>query len=246
MAKQFKVIAEGKYACFSRPELREERVSYDIPTVSALEGMLKNIYWKPAMRYVIDKIIVFNPFQYITMMKNEIKVKPTTSGVWRRMKNPTTDIRIYTDEKRRQNQTQYLKNVKYGIEFHIELTGIRSDRERQECCPIIKHQEILKRRLLSGEDFHGIPYLGLSECLVEKIYMVDEFDLTQIHKEIRAEKNKDMGYMLYRVHFLDNGIPVNNDWEHKVFSDKMKALYYRPYMQGGVIDVKKYARDVKW
>ena len=59
MSYGFKVIVEGDYACFTRPELKVERVSYDVPTPGALEGLLKSVYWKPAIRYVIDKIIVF-------------------------------------------------------------------------------------------------------------------------------------------------------------------------------------------
>ena len=59
MSYGFKIIVEGDYACFTRPELKVERVSYDVPPPGALEGMLKSIYWKPAIRYVIDRIIVF-------------------------------------------------------------------------------------------------------------------------------------------------------------------------------------------
>ena len=59
MSYGFKIIVEGDYACFTRPELKVERVSYDVPTPGALEGLLKSVYWKPAIRYVIDKIIVF-------------------------------------------------------------------------------------------------------------------------------------------------------------------------------------------
>ena len=56
----FRIIVEGDYACFTRPEMKVERVSYDVPTPGALEGMLKSVYWKPAIRYVIDKIIAFS------------------------------------------------------------------------------------------------------------------------------------------------------------------------------------------
>ena len=64
MSYGFKVLVEGDYACFTRPELKVERVSYDVPTPGALEGMLKSVYWKPAVRYVIDKIIVFHPIDF--------------------------------------------------------------------------------------------------------------------------------------------------------------------------------------
>lgn len=73
MSYGFKVLVEGDYACFTRPELKVERVSYDVPTPGALEGMLKSVYWKPAVRYVIDKIIVFHPIDFINIRRNEVK-----------------------------------------------------------------------------------------------------------------------------------------------------------------------------
>ena len=79
MSFGFKIMAEGDYACFTRPEMKVERVSYDWPTPSALEGMLKSIYWKPAIRYVIDKIVVFNKIEFANIRRNEVKEKMTLS-----------------------------------------------------------------------------------------------------------------------------------------------------------------------
>ena len=73
VAYGFKMVVEGDYACFTRPELKVERVSYDVPTPGALEGMLKSYYWKPAIRYVIDKIIVFQPIDFVSIRRNEVK-----------------------------------------------------------------------------------------------------------------------------------------------------------------------------
>ena len=60
----FRIIVEADYALYTRPECKVERVTYPVPTPSALEGMLKAVFWKPAIRYVIDKIVVFNPIRY--------------------------------------------------------------------------------------------------------------------------------------------------------------------------------------
>ena len=81
MGYGFKIIAEGDYALFSRPEMKVERVSYDVPTPGAIEGMLKCIYWKPAIRYVIDKIVVFNPIDFINVRRNEVKDKVSYQGI---------------------------------------------------------------------------------------------------------------------------------------------------------------------
>ena len=123
----FRIMVEGDYACFTRPEMKVERVSYDVPTPSALIGMLKSIYWKPAIRYVIDRIVVFNPIDFMNVRRNELKEKVSFSSVKAQMKDSRRDISIYSDIARNQRATLLLKNVKYGVEFHFELTGLRSE-----------------------------------------------------------------------------------------------------------------------
>lgn len=232
----FKIIVEGDYACFTRPELKVERVSYDVPTPSAIEGMLKSIYWKPAIRYVIDKIVVFNPIEFMNIRRNEVKDKLKISSVKKQMINGNNDISIYTSETKTQRAAMILKNVKYGIEFHFEMTGLKSDRndETQE-----KHFNIIKRRIEKGQYFR-MPCLGCSEYPVKKICLVDQFDLSDISNEVINMGNYDLGFMLYNVRFEDGGIPINNDWNNPKFSDKASAMYYRPHMIQGVIDINRY------
>lgn len=236
MSYGFKIIVEGDYACFTRPELKVERVSYDVPTPGALEGMLKSIYWKPAIRYVIDKIVVFNPINFTNLRRNEVKDKVLFSKVKGQMNGTGGDPVIYADATRTQRAAMVLKNVKYGIEFHFELTNIRSENEENS---EIKHFNIIKRRLEKGQ-FYRVPCLGCSEFPVKKIELVDEFNEELICEELKNSGNVDLGYMSYRVEFEDGGIPINNDWDNPKFSDRAKALYYRPSMVNGVIDVNKY------
>lgn len=115
MSYGFKVLVEGDYACFTRPELKVERVSYDVPTPGALEGMLKSVYWKPAVRYVIDKIIVFHPIDFINIRRNEVKEKVKFKAVKNQMKGKAESPCIYTSKIRSQRASMVLKNVKYGI-----------------------------------------------------------------------------------------------------------------------------------
>lgn len=232
----FKVIVEGDYACFTRPEMKVERVSYDVPTPSALEGLLKSIYWKPAIRYVIDKIVVFNPINFMNVRRNEVKHKVSMPSV-----SKGSDISIYASESRSQRASMILKNVKYGIEFHFELTGLKSehDDESDE-----KHYNIIKRRLENGQQFRT-PCLGCSEFPVRSIKPVDGFDLSEISPEIISLGDNDLGFMLYALRFADGGKPVNNDWDNPKFSDKANAVYYRPHMINGIIDVAKYAGVMK-
>ena len=237
----FKVMIEGDYACFTRPEMKVERVSYDVPTPGALEGLLKSIYWKPAMRYVIDKIIVFNPIDFINIRRNEVKDKVSKRKMLSQMNGKGEEPYIYTSEMINQRAAAVLKNVKYGVEFHFELTGIKDEEEKEG---EKKHYSIIKRRLEKGQQFRT-PCLGCSEFPVKRIELVEEFDLNLISTDIVEMGDVDLGFMSYRVEFKDKGIPKNNDWDNPVFSDLASTRYYRPHMIRGIIDVDKYRRETR-
>lgn len=237
----FKVLIDGDYACFSRTEMRVERISYDVPTVGALEGILKSVYWKPPIRYVIDKIIVFNPIDFINIRRNEVKDKVSLSAMKSQMKGKNSDPCIYTGESRTQRSSVILKNVKYGVEFHFELTGLKNEDETES---EKKHYNIIKRRLEKGQYFRT-PCLGCSEFPVKSITLVDDFDLNLISRVILDMGDVDLGYMSYKVVFEDGGIPVNGDWDNPKFSDKAHTVYYRPHMINGIIDVDKYREMIK-
>lgn len=238
MPKQFKVLVEADYACYTRPELKVERVSYDVPTPSALEGMLKSIYWKPAMRYVIDKIVVFNPIRFANVRRNEVKKKISYEKVKKQMKGIIeADPSIDVTEERTQRDSMILVDVCYGIEFHIEQTGLRNEREVKECNPQIKHESEFARRLQHGQ-FFRMPCMGCSEFSLKKIAQTETFDLGNVCPENRGDI--DLGFMTYRVVFKDKGVPQKGNWENPIFSDSAITEYYRPHMIDGVIDVHKY------
>lgn len=241
MSYGFKIMVEGDYACFTRPELKVERVSYEVPTPGALEGMLKSIYWKPAIRYVIDKVIVFQPIEFVNVRRNEVKSKVSLSAVKNSMNGKGGNPSIYTQEDRSQRASMILKNVKYGVEFHFELTGIKSEEETDG---ENKHFNIIKRRLENGQWFRT-PCLGCSEFPVKRLEMVEEFDEKLISDDIIRMGDVDLGLMSYKVEFSDRGRPTNGDWNNPKFSDEAKTLYYRPHMIRGVIDVKKYREELK-
>ena len=237
----FKVIIEGERACFTRPEFKVERVSYDVPTPSALEGLLKSIYWKPAIRYHIDKIVVYNPISFTSVRRNEVKEKVSFPGVRAKMKDPDKDVSIYAcdNSMRSQRSATILKNVRYGVEFHFELTGLKSDAESDG---EKKHYNIIKRRLEKGQTFRT-PCLGCSEFPVKSIKLVDEFDEGEISQDIKDMGDVDLGYMLHHLEFEDKGVPVNGSWDSPIFSDKAEAVYYRPHLIAGIIDVNRYEEE---
>lgn len=233
MNNVIRVIAEGDYAMFSRPEMKVERVSYDVPTPGAMEGMLKQVYWKPAVKLLIKRIVVYNPIKFANVRRNEVKSKVLLSDVKKQMKGVGSP-ELYASEIRTQRNSMLLKDVKYGIEFTFKMTGIKSEHE-DEC--IEKHYNIMLRRLKNGQHFRA-PYFGCKEFPVKRLYLTEEFDLSEVCPQNMGDT--DLGYMLYGMDFEDKGQPLNKDWENPVFSDNADAVYYRPHMIDGVIDVEKY------
>lgn len=235
----FKIVVEGDYACFTRPEFKVERVSYDVPTPGALEGMLKSIYWKPAIRYVIDKIVVFNPIESVNIRRNEVKDKVSFQNMKNKMNGGDSNPEIITSESRSQRNAIVLKNVKYGISFHFELTNIQNERSKQIGNERAKHYSIIKRRIENGQ-FFRVPCLGCSEFSVRRIELVDAFDHSKIDRSIRGDV--DLGFMIYKVIFTDDKIREN--WSESDFSDNAMSIYYHPHMINGIIDVKKYREEL--
>ncbi len=234
MGYGFKIIVSGPYASFNRPEMKVERVSYDVPTPGALEGMLKSVYWKPSMRYVVDQIVVFNRIDFMNVRRNEVKDKVLLRAVQGQMRGGDADPSIYAAESRSQRAAMVLRNVRYGVAFHFETTGLQESPGDAE-----KHYNIILRRLRGGQHFRQ-PCFGCGEFPVAKMELVDSFDLSEVCEEIRAAGDVDLGYMLYRMRFEDGGVPVNKNWDAPKFSDKAAPEFYRPHMVGGVIDVQKY------
>lgn len=244
MSFGFKVLITGDYACFTRPEMKVERVSYDVPTPSALEGLLKSIYWKPAIRYEIDKIVVFKPIKFANIRRNEVKEKISYSNISKKMKarndDNSIDISIYASECRSQRSAMVLRDVCYGVEFHFEMTGLKSDNPDDS---EKKHYNIIKRRLENGQFFRS-PCLGNCEFPVREIKMVDDFDLSQISESF-IDRDIDLGFMLYGLNYEDKGMPVNGNWDNPKFSDKADAVYYRPHLVNGIIEISKYREGLK-
>lgn len=229
----FRIIVEADYALYTRPECKVERVTYPVPTPSALEGMLKAVFWKPAIRYIIDKIVVFNPIKYASVRRNEVKDKVLYSAVKRQMKGGDADPCVYTKEKISQRASMLLRSVKYGVEFHFEMTGIRSDGAAETPA---KYAEIIRRRISKGQ-YYQAPFLGCREFPVRSLCLVDDFDYGGIDPSLLGER--DLGIMLYGLRYHDDE-RLKTEWKPAYFSDEADAVFYHPRIVDGVIDVAKY------
>ena len=114
----------GDYACFTRPEMKVERVSYDAMTPSAARGVLEAIHWKPAIRWNIDRIHVLRPIRFENLRRNELGHKISAANVRKAMKRgDTATLHTLVEDDRQQRATTLLRGVAYVIEANFALTG---------------------------------------------------------------------------------------------------------------------------
>src|SRR4051812_1055527 len=148
----------GERACFTRPEMKVERVSYDVITPSAARGVLEAILWKPQMRWVIDRIHVLRPIRFQSFRRNEVGAKISADNARRAMKaRSTAGLGLVVEEDRQQRAATLLVDVAYVIEAHFELT----DKAGPEDSPA-KYLAMFNRRAGTGQCFHQ-PCLGTRE-----------------------------------------------------------------------------------
>jgi CRISPR-associated protein Cas5d len=190
MSYGIKLRVWGNYALFSRPEMKVERVSYDVMTPSAARGILEAIYWKPAIRWVIDRIHVLNQIQFDNIRRNELSNKASVSDKVIREGNAL--VCQYIENERQQRASMVLKNIDYIIEAHFELTG-------QDDSDPGKHLAMFERRAKKGQCFHR-PYFGCREFPVN-FEWCDDIPKSQLSGE------QDLGYMLHDIDFQDNMTP---------------------------------------
>lgn len=208
-----KIEVWGDWALFSRPEMKVERVSYDVMTPSAARGLIEAIYFKPAIKWHIDRIHVCNPIVFTNIRRNEVKSKLLASNAKSAMEGNGAINPIYTTTDIQQRASLLLKNVRYIIEAHFELTEKAGETDTVE-----KHYNIILRRLRNGQCFHQ-PYFGCREFPANFKLHEEELSAEQKYRE-----NKDLGYMLYDMDFSD--------------SNDIKPIFFRAIMKEGVLDLK--------
>ncbi len=215
MSYGVKLWVRGSRACFTRPEMKVERVSYDVITPSAARGILEAIHWKPAIRWVIDTIHVLNPIRFESIRRNEVGSKISATNIKRAMNAGRVDgLNLFADEDRQQRAATILRDVAYVLEAHFERTP-RWGTEDNET----KHYEMFMRRAEKGQCFHQ-PCLGTREFPAE--FEPWEGGAPKPHADLM--KSIDLGWMLYDIDFGPANTPV----------------FYRPTMIDGLIDVAKH------
>lgn len=111
----------GDYACFSRPEMKSERVSYDVMTPSAARGLVEAIYWHPGLKFTVDRIYVLSPIRFTNIRRNEVKATLLASAALSAAKGGTPPV-LYTTQEIQQRAAMVLQDVHYVIDCHFDMT----------------------------------------------------------------------------------------------------------------------------
>jgi CRISPR-associated protein Cas5d len=217
--KEFCLDVSGPIACFTRPELKVERVSYDVITPSAVRAIFEAIFWKPAIRWQPTKIEVLNPIKWTSIRRNEVGA----------IANPKSS-EIYIEEKRQQRNTLMLCDVHYRVyaklvfipmcnreyppSTHPDIDELEKDMLRKDDNPG-KYNAMFERRASKGQCFSR-PYFGTRECAAD-FRLVSNLD----GEPCAIAESRDLGIMLYDMDFSNR--------------DNIQPMFYRASMQNGVI-----------
>ena len=208
MAIGIKLHIWGEYACFTRPEMKVERVSYDVITPSAARGILSAIHWKPAMNWIIDRIHVLKPIRFESIRRNELGGKIPLNNVKKAIKSKSVQG-LYTliEEDRQQRAATVLKEVAYIIEAHIQLNHefIKQHPRIGNEDNIGKHLGIFTRRVRDGQCFQQ-PCMGVRE-FPANFALIEENKLLPVCELPENERSRDFGWMLDDIDFAHGNTP---------------------------------------
>ena len=211
--KEYCLEVWGDWACFTRPELKVERVSYDVITPSAARAIFEAILFKRyAMRWQITKIEVLNPIKWTTIRRNEVGTVASKNS-------------IFIEDKRQQKNSLLLQDVRYRIYAKLVFMPVK-DRPKEAFAKHqpdanenpMKYYQMFERRAQQGQCFTQ-PYLGCREFSANWKFIENREDCKSPISE-----NRDLGLMLYDMDFESN-------------PQKPDALFYRAEMKQGVIVV---------
>ena len=212
---EFCIEVKGDLACFTRPEMKVERVSYDVITPSAARAIFEAILWKPAIRWQVTRIEVLKPIQWTNFRRNEVSSVVSAANVKQAMNDSSRPLRIILiEDDRQQRAALLLRDVAYRLHARLNL---QDDSKHKHRYPHLRREdtgdnensyakfaEMFKRRARKGQCFHQ-PYLGNREFpaswrLVESLH--------EEPKAIRLEQDQPLGWMLYDLDYSNANSPA--------------------------------------
>ncbi|QDU57016.1 type I-C CRISPR-associated protein Cas5c [Aeoliella mucimassa] len=220
----------GDYACFSRPECKVERLSYDVITPSAARGILEAIYWKPQVQWIVERIHVYREPEFTNLRRNEVASKASATNAQKAMKGTLAEpLALYADEDRQQRAATILRDVEYIIEARFDLLDDRD--------PVAKHYNMFKRRAEKGQCFHR-PYLGTREFACHFAWVEGPIPESPLTGE------RDLSWMLGDMAYTPLGDKqvkqADSFCSHTRRPLKVEPQFFRAIMRDGVIEVPSH------
>lgn len=219
--KTYCLEVTGDYACFTRPEMKVERVSYDVMTPSAARAVFEAILWKPALRWHVRKIEVLKPIRWMNLRRNEVASVISTRNVQTAMKNGKGDLGLDIETDRQQRAGLFLRDVAYRIHADLEFIPSKDPPGNAR-----KYEEMFERRAQKGQCVNQ-PYLGCREFAAY-------FRLVEEPKEEAApvDISPDLGFMLHDMDFTNPSDP--------------QPRFFRAQLQSGVMMVPQWnSKDLR-
>lgn len=210
--KRYCLEVTGDFACFTRPEMKVERVSYDVITPSAARAVFEAILWKPAIRWHVRKVEVLKPVRWMNLRRNEVASVVSTRNVETAMKNGKGDLGLYIEDDRQQRAGLFLRDVAYRLHADMEFV-----REKDPQANARKYEEMFERRAQKGQCVNQ-PYLGCREFAAHFRLVADP-----AKEPAPIGMDEKLGYMLHDLDFTNP-----NDPQPKFFKAEVK---------GGVMEV---------
>ncbi|MHB8529964.1 MAG: type I-C CRISPR-associated protein Cas5c [Caulobacteraceae bacterium] len=217
MAYGIRLHVWGERACFTRPEMKVERVSYDVMTPSAARGILEAVHWKPAITWVVDRIHVLKPIRFQSIRRNEVGAKVSGANAERAMRaGSTAGLGLVVEDNRQQRAATVLIEVAYVIEAHFALTD-----KAEPDDTAAKHASMFNRRAASGQCFHR-PCLGTREFAAD-FELVPEGAPLPENTLPPDQRDRDLGWMLHDIDFARDNT----------------SRFFRARLGDGVLDVQR-------
>lgn len=199
----------GRNALFTRPELKTERVTYDVITPSAARGLIESIYWHPGLKVIVDRIHVLSEIKYMNIRRNEVKDKIPAKKIEQMIKGKEAPA-IYTSESIQQRASLVLRDVHYVIDFHFVMTEKANPTDNEG-----KFADIFRRRIEKGR-VYAQPYFGTREFPAH-------FRAWKGGKVPTIHESRDLGLMLFD---MDYSNPKD-----------IQPMYFHARMEDGVVQV---------
>lgn len=216
--KTYCLEVSGDFACFTRPEMKVERVSYDVITPSAARAVFEAILWKPAIRWHVRRIEVLKPIRWISVRRNEVASVVSTHNVATAMKAGTGDLALYVEDDRQQRAGLFLRDVAYRLHADLEFIA-----ERDSQANANKYYQMFERRAGKGQCVNQ-PYLGCRE-FAAAFRLVQDSD----GESAPITESRDLGFMLYDMDFTNPADPA--------------PRFFRARLENGVVNVPSWGGE---